>query len=139
MLWEILSDIVNGVLLGQMVTFLSLEKDAVGNDWKAPYYIAISREGYWVQSQILHISNQFGFFGPGDDPSKMASDAAIVAQLFAFLIFLFLNLFCHIFIQSRRGLSESRINFFSSLMVLYLLVWGFVWGMVWAYKVGARC
>jgi hypothetical protein len=48
-----------------------------------PTHLAVARQGYWVQSQKLHIPDRYGFFSPGPPPLQ-AYQGAFFAGIITF-------------------------------------------------------
>jgi len=100
------------VLRTATARFLMFKPGAEEDDWKASYYIAITREGYWIQSQVLQVPDHLGFFDQVDEPFRWALGTDIVMWLCVHRLFEVANSV------------ESRVNILGDVVIVWLLLFG---------------
>lgn len=100
-----------------------LKPGAEEDDWKAPYYIAITREGYRIQSQVLRIPDHLGLFDQVDDePLRWAFETDIVMWLCVYMLF------------EATNSVKPQVNILGDVVIVWLLLFG----GFWAFKASRR-
>ena len=66
-----------------------------------PIHLTIATQGYWIQSSILHIPTQFGFFSPGPPRLQVHQGALFGLLSFHFGILYILGAFIMFWVGAR--------------------------------------